>query len=306
MSHSKINAVTGAFGYTGKYITRRLLAKGEQVITLTGNPKRPNPFAGQVTAYPFDFDAPEQLTETLRGVDTLYNTYWVRFDHGDRTHSRAVANTRILLRAAKDASVRRIVHVSITNPTLDSPLPYFRGKAQLEQAVGQSGLSHAILRPTVIFGREDILINNIAYLLRRFPIFAVPGDGSYRLQPIYVEDMAALAVEAGGREDNFTWDAVGPEIYTFDELVRRIRVAAGSRSRIIHLPPGLTLTLSRLIGMAVKDLVLTRDELRGLMAGLLVSAEAPRGQQSLGVWLDENQKTLGARYASEMARHYKS
>ena len=88
------------------------------------------------------------------------------------------------------------MHISITNPSLDSPLPYFRGKAILEKEIRASGISHAIVRPTVLFGKEDILINNITYLLRRLPVFAIPGSGDYRLQPIYVEDLAEIAVEA--------------------------------------------------------------------------------------------------------------
>jgi NADH dehydrogenase len=200
MNTSELHVVTGAFGYTGKYITRRLLAKGVRVKTLTGHPDRENSFGDQVTVAPFNFDDPVALAESLRGATTLYNTYWVRFEHGDATFAKAVENTKTLIAAAGEAGVSRIVHVSITNPSPDSALPYFKGKALLEEAIIQSGLSYAIIRPTVIFGLEDILVNNIAWILRRFPVFAVPGGGGYRLQPIYVEDMADIAVSAGGRQ----------------------------------------------------------------------------------------------------------
>jgi len=296
--------VTGAFGYTGKYITRQLLAQGNQVITLTGHPERPNEFNGRVQAFPFNFEKPDALTSSLVGVETLYNTYWVRFNHGERTFARAVANTRVLIDCAKSAGVQRLVHVSISNPSIDSPLPYFRGKALLEEAIQQSGLSYAILRPTVIFGREDVLINNIAYLLRRFPVFAVPGSGRYRLQPVFVEDMAWLAIQAGQGDKNLTLDVVGPEIFTFDELVSLIAQASGSRARLIHLPPRLALALSRLVGLAVGDVVLTRDELAGLSAGLLVSSRPPSGQTKFSEWVRENWQNLGREYASEIARHY--
>ncbi len=305
MNTSATHAVTGAFGYTGKYIAQRLISKGHQVVTLTGNPNRPNPYGDQIQVFPFNFDNPEKLTETLRGIDTLFNTYWVRFDHGDNTFDKAVANTQTLFQAAQKAGVRRIVHVSISNPSLKSPLPYFRGKALLEQSLRQSEISHAILRPTVIFGREDILINNIAYLLRRFPLFAIPGDGSYKLQPIYVEDMAELAIQAGPMDENMTWDAVGPEIFSFAELVKQIKSAVGSHSLLVNVSPQIALALSRLVGIFVKDVVLTPDEVDGLTAGLLVSDEPPRGQKSLREWLQENQEFVGAHYASELARHYK-
>ena len=303
MNNEKI-AVTGAFSYTGKYITRRLLARGNQVITLTGHSDRPNEFKDRVEAFPFHFENPDALTASLLGVETLYNTYWVRFDHGERTFDRAVANTRVLINCAQAAGVQRLVHVSISNPSIDSHLPYFRGKALLEEAIQQSGLSYAILRPTVIFGREDVLINNIAYLLRRFPVFAVPGSGDYRLQPVFVEDMAELAIQAGHEDKNLTLDVVGPEIFTFDELVSLIAQVLGSRARLIHLPPGLALALSRLVGLAVGDVVLTRDELAGLSAGLLVSSLPPSGQTKFSEWVRENVQNLGREYASEIGRHY--
>ena len=302
-------AVTGAFGYTGKYIARRLLADGQDVITLTGSPERaigPGALhAGRVKAFPFHFDQPELLRASLEGVDTLYNTYWVRFSHGARTFDRAVENTRTLVRAAREAGVRRIVHVSITNPSVESRLPYFHGKALLEQSVRESGLAYTILRPTVIYGAEDILINNIAWLLRRFPVFAIPGSGEYGLQPIFVEDMAELAVRAGKASTNQVIDAVGPEIFSFNELLALVADSLGSRSLRVHLPAGLALQLSRVIGLLLGDVVLTQDEVDGLSAGLLVSQDAPTGWTKLGDWLRKNRDVVGMHYASELKRHYR-
>jgi NADH dehydrogenase len=197
MPKQQIHAVTGAFGYSGKYIARRLLDKGYRVRTLTNSLHRQNPFGDKVERHAFNFDQSEKLVETLKGVTVLYNTYWVRFNHKLFTHQMAVDNTLTLFKCAREAGVERVVHVSITNPLEASQLEYFRGKAILEKALRDSGLSYAILRPAVLFGKEDILINNIAWILRRFPIFGVFGDGNYRLQPIYVDDLASLAVEQG-------------------------------------------------------------------------------------------------------------
>src|SRR3990172_6245498 len=141
-----IHIVTGAFSYTGRYLTRRLLAQGIKVKTLTNHPDRPNPFGGQVATAPFNFDKPDELAESLRGAAVLYNTYWVRFTHGATTFDRAVENTKALVRAAQAAGVRRLVHVSIANADPNSPLPYYRGKGLLEQFIRESGLSHAIDR----------------------------------------------------------------------------------------------------------------------------------------------------------------
>jgi NADH dehydrogenase len=315
LSSPPLNVVTGAFGYTGKYITRRLLALGQSVRTLTGHPDpspsappgrgRGNPFGSQVEVRPFNFDNPSALTESLRGATTLYNTYWIRFARGDITFDRAVANSRTLIQAAATAGVRKIVQISITNPSKDSPLPYFRGKAAVEQCLMASGLPYAIIRPTVVFGMEDILLNNIAWLLRRFPIFPVAGEGDYRVQPVFVEDLAELAVDAAQGAGNAVLDAAGPEVYTFDEQVRLIAQAVGSRARVVHLPPGLVLPLSRLMGLLMRDVVLTSDELAGLMADLLVSTGPPTGHTSFRGWLEQNRGQIGAAYTSELRRHYR-
>lgn len=300
-----LNVVTGVFGYTGRYIARRLLAMGERVRTLTGHTNRPNPFQGQIEIAPFAFDDHAELVRALTGASTFYNTYWVRFEHGPVSFEKAVQNTLSLFRAAKEAGIRKVVHVSITNPSLDSPLPYFRGKALLERALAESGLSYAIIRPSVIFGREDILINNIAWLLRMFPVFAVPGDGQYRLQPVYAEDVAELAVNAGHQSADITVDAVGPETYDYEALVRLIADAIGRRVRIVRVPPALALMLSEMLGLIVRDVVLTRQEIGGLMADLLVSGGRPTGRTRFSEWLKEEATTLGIRYASELARHYR-
>ena len=302
---SELNVITGAFGYSGKYITRRLLSQGKTVRTLTGHAGRPNPFGDRVSVAPFSFDNPGMLTKNLEGAEVLFNTYWIRFAYGDLTFNKAVENTKVLFQAAREAGVRRIVHVSITNALSNSPLPYFRGKGLLEEALMDSGLSYAIIRPAVIFGDEDVLINNIAWILKRFPVFAIPGSGEYRLQPIYVEDMAKLADEAAQSDENITIDAIGPETYTFNELVRLIGDKTGSRARIIHLNAELTLLMSGLIGHLVKDVVLTREEVIGLMADTLVTESAPTGTTRLSTWLEQNSAKVGSRYASELGRHYR-
>jgi NADH dehydrogenase len=296
-------AVTGAFSYSGKYIAKRLLDCGEEVITLTGHPNRPDPFGGKVKAYPLDF-IEASMTRSLQGVDVLVNTYWVRFDKGENTQPRAVENTRKLVNAAKAAGVKRIVHISIANPSADSHLPYYWGKAANEKAVMDSGLSYAILRPTVLVGKEDSLINNIAYLLRRFPFFLFPGDGSYGIQPVFVEDLADLAVEGVYSKDNYVIDAVGPDSYTFKEFVQLIGKTIGAQRPVISVPPRLALLAAQFLSLFVGDVILTPEEVDGLMGNLLVSKQPARGKTAFKDWLEENKATVGAKYASEIKRHY--
>lgn len=298
----QVDVVTGAFGYTGRYIAQRLLGAGHEVRTLTNSGQRANPFGDRVKAYPFSFNEPERLTETLRGAGVLYNTYWVRYDHAGTTQAAAVENTLRLFEAAKRAGVGRVVHVSIANPSEDSPLEYFRHKARLEKALLESGLSYAILRPTLLFGGEDILINNLAWMLRRLPVIGVFGDGQYRIQPIHVEDLARLAVEHGARTENVVVDAAGPEVFTYRGLVEEIARIIGKRRLIMPVPPWAGALAMAALGKVLGDVIVTRAEIQGLMAGLLCVQSPPTGTTRLTEWARAHASTLGVRYASELAR----
>lgn len=302
MSNPSRHAVTGAFGYSGKYIAHRLLAQGRPVLTLTNSTDRANEFGGRVRVCPFHFDRPDELARSLAGVEVLYNTYWVRFNHPLFRHADAVRNTLALFAAAKRAGVRRIVHVSITNPSEDSPLEYFSGKARLERGLIESGLSYAILRPTVLFGKEDILINNIAWLLRHLPVFGVFGDGSYRLQPIYVDDLASLAVAQGAARENTIINAIGPETFTYRELVATIGRLIGAPRPVVGVPPAAGYWVGRLVGRLMGDVTITREEIAGLMAGLLYVDAPAAGPTQLTAWIAAHADTLGRRYTSELAR----
>ncbi len=298
----ELHVVTGAFGYSGRYIAGRLLAEGRRVRTLTNSPGRSHPFGGRIDVHPLAFGHPDRLTDSLRGAAVLYNTYWVRFDHRDFSLAGALANTLVLFQAARQAGVGRVVHVSITNASESSPLAYFRGKARLERALVETGLPHTILRPAVLFGGPDILVNNIAWALRHLPVFGVFGTGRYRLQPIHVEDFAALAVREGTRAGHRLVDAVGPETFAYRELVERLAAIIGCRRPIVSVPPALGYLAVRALGLVLRDVVLTRDEITGLMAGLLATDSPPAGSTRLTDWARAHADRLGRRYASELAR----
>jgi NADH dehydrogenase len=295
-------AVTGAFGYSGRYMAKRLLGAGHHVLTLTNSLRRENPFGDKVKAVPFHFDQPGRLTESLWGVDALINTYWVRFNHRLFSHEQAVRNTKVLFRAAKEAAVRRVVHISITNPDLNSDLPYFRGKAELELALKELGVSYCILRPAVLFGKEDVLINNMAWSLRHLPVFGVFGAGDYRLQPIFVDDLAAAAVEKAVGDENEVVNAIGPETFSYRGLVETIQQALGLKRLVLSVPPEAGYWGCRLLGLFVRDVVITRDEIRGLMQDRLYVAAPSLGATKLTDWLQEHRDTIGRHYASEMGR----
>ena len=302
-SNAVVDVVTGAFSYSGRFIAAQLLERGRSVCTLTNHPKPDDPLAPRIQAYPLNFEDSDALVAALKGADTLYNTYWVRAPHGSLTHSVAVENTKQLIESARRAGVRRIVQTSIANPTA-STTSYYRGKAALEDAVRSSGLSYAIVRPTLLFGEGDVLINNIAWLLRHLPVFGIPGNGHYRLQPMHVKDHAGLLVAVGSEPANVVVDSAGPEIFTFDELVDLLRRAMHLGTLVVHLPPVLAMAGATVAGRLVGDMLLTRDELDDLMRDILVSHEPPRGKTRLIDWLRLHRRDVGRHYASEMERHY--
>ncbi len=298
------HVVTGAFGYSGKYIARRLLNKGYDVYTLTNSPDRTNQFEGKIKSYPFNFNDKNKIVESLKGTKVLYNTYWVRFDYRDFNHTTAVENTLKMFQAAEEAGVQKIVHISITNPSENSKLPYFNGKAKLEKALIELGISYAILRPAVLFGKEDILINNIAWMLRYLPVMGIFGDGKYRLQPIYVDDLAKLAVEKGEKSENAIIDAIGPETFSYRELVEIIGRIIGKKRLLVSIPPFWGYIAGWILGKIVRDVVITKEEIKGLMDGLLCVNSHPTGETKLTDWAEANKNSLGFKYASELARRH--
>lgn len=295
--------ITGGFSFTGKYTTRLLLERGLNVRTLTRHPPKSD-VLGRVPVFPYNFDRPTELERSLAGASTLVNTYWVRFPRCDTTFETAVQNSRTLIHAARDAGIRHIVHVSIADPSPPSPLGYYKGKALVELAVRESGLSYCIVRPTVIFGAEDVLINNIAWFIRRLPIFGIPGDGKYGVRPIYVKDMAKLLADAVDVQNDAVINAVGPETFSFEELVRLIARSIDRPARLLHVPTSLAYASTKLMGWLLRDVVLTREEYKGLMDNLLAPAGPAAGQTRLSKWLAENAHEVGIHYASEVARHY--
>ena len=284
-----MHSVTGATSFTGRFIASRLTEAGYEVRNLARA----------------DLADPDQMAAALDGTDTLYNTFWIRFERGPITYPWAIERSRQLFDAARRAGVRRIVHFSVINASHDAPTAYFRAKAVVEDALRASGIGHAIVRPTVTFGPGDILVNNLAWTLRRMPAFGIPGDGRYPIQPVHVEDVAEVAVRAGGVAEDVTLDAGGPDILAFDEFVALVRHAIGSRALVVHLPVAASLAAARLIGLVVHDVVLTRHEVAELRQRLMFSAQPPSGTVRLADWLTANAEGLGRHWANELDRHFR-
>ena len=305
MPHPNLAVVTGAFSYTGRYVTRRLLDQGVRVGTLTRSPDAEDPFGGRVEVAPLDFSDPDGLCHSMPGADVFYNTYRIRFAHGQTTFDHAVENTRMLFEAAKRAGVGRIVHCSVTNVSSGSALPYFRGKAQGGgYAEGpRNPLRHHQADPGIRRRRPAAQQHGLgAAALSRLPVY---GDGDYPVQPVYVEDLGAQAVEAGSQSENSVADAAGPDTFSFEALLRLLASSMDVRRWFLHTPPRVGLALTGLVGLLMRDMALTRDEVVGLMDGLLTSGEPPTGMTRLSDWLAENGDSLGRRYVSELRRNYR-
>jgi uncharacterized protein YbjT (DUF2867 family) len=299
-----MDAVTGASSYTGRYIARELLARGRTVRSLARHHDA-RLFSTEVEWRQLQFSRRSELVDTLTGIDTLYNTYWIRFPREGQQFDHAVDNTATLIAAAKEAQVQRVVHISVSNADASSPFPYFRGKAATEEIVRQSGMAYAIIRPTLVFGVEDILIHNMAWLLRHAPVYLIPGDGRYRSRPVYVGDVAGIAVDAATGPNALVTDAAGPDVLTYTELVEAIRSAVRSRSRLLHVPPSIALAVAWGMKPLVRDVIVTSEELYGLMHEVVMSDEPPKGTTSFRAWLSEHADGLGRSYASELKRHWR-
>jgi uncharacterized protein YbjT (DUF2867 family) len=298
--------ITGASGFIGGAVAERLVDRAE-IRGLTSHPGK-NRFGDRVRSFAYDFNDPRRMTVAFDGVDVFVNSYYVRFNYGRLTFADAVERSRALITLAKLAGVGRIVHVSVSNASEASDLPYYSNKGRIERIVAESGIDYTILRPALVVGPGDILVNNIAYFLRRLPVFTIFGDGSYRAQPMTVDAFADIAVEAvDGAHRNATLAVAGPSNWPFVDMVRAIRRAVGSRALVVPAPAWVALGGLRVAGALLRDVVLTSDEVKGLTREYLYSESPLRRGADFAEWLAQPvvSSTLGRRYESELARHFR-
>ena len=293
--------VTGAFSYTGAAVARELHRRGWTVHTLTN---RRCPLDMQhVSASPLRFEQ-DYLESQLRDADVFVNPYWVRIPYAGQTFESAVGNSELLVTAAARAGVKRFVHVSVSNASLSSKLGYYHGKAKVDDAVRRSGLSHAIVRPTLIVGPSDVLSANIAWFLRQFPLFPVPGGGTCRLQPVTLDDTGRIIADAAEASGDQDIDAAGPDTWTFREYVQLLARACGVESLVFGAPDWLALGMLRMLEPLLGDVILTREELLGLEQELLISRAPPLGTESVEAWLMAHGGSLGKTYVNDINRHF--
>jgi uncharacterized protein YbjT (DUF2867 family) len=298
--------ITGASGFIGGAVTQRLIDRAD-IRGLTSHPAK-NRFGDRVKSFPYDFSRPDRMAEAFRGVDVFVNSYYVRFNYGGLTFDDAVERSLVLIDLAREAGVRRIVHVSVSNANETSDLPYYRNKARIERLVADAGIDYTILRPALVVGDGDILVNNIAYFLRRLPAFTIFGDGSYRVQPMTVDAFGEIVVEAiDGGHRNAILPVAGPSDWTFLEMVHAVRRAVASRALLVRAPAWFALAGLQVAGLFLGDVVLTSDEVKGLTREYLYADRPIRRGADFSAWLADPAvaSTLGRKYESELARHFR-
>jgi len=295
--------VTGAFSFTGRHVAKRLLEEGEEVRTMTRFPQSASPFAEAVPAVPFDYDDVGALTQALRGCDRLINTYWRRQPEGNLGYDRVVQQSKNLFAAAKAVGIERIVHMSINDPH-GKKFPYFRAKCATERAVRECTVSSVVVRPQLVFGDGELLINNLAWTLRQSRLAAVPGDGQYLMQPIHASDYAELIVGLSRNRRDGVVNGVGPDVMTYDDMVSMVGNAIGRKPRILHVHPKFFDRVARLINRFVEEPTVLDYEVYGCLVENGVVPREPQGTRRLVDWLRDHADSLGRRYADQDRRPF--
>jgi len=316
MTKTVTAAITGANSYTGRYISKILLASTDtnfKIRNLTNSPNRKHDLGEKAfETMPLAYHDTSQMAKILEGTDVLFNTYWVRYnDYKGITREQSIQNSKNIVDAAKMAGVKKIVYSSHTQTSLDSPLQYIRGKAEVEQYIRESGLEYGFVKPCCIFGDtpdESIVINNISYFMRTFPVFPVSGDASsYHLQPVHVRDLAELMVDCATdpAKTSHEVDAVGHK-FTVNELLTTIKDTLGLRRLIVnHVPIDVCYYGTKPIDLIFNDKFIERDDLLLMSSGITCSLEPPTGKRKLTDFLEKYKDTIGRRYISSNARYYK-
>jgi len=265
---AKIVALAGGSGFIGRAIARRLAAGGGvKVRVITRNPEKARarldlPGIEFVSA---DIREPASLKDVLKGANTIVDA--IQFDgYPVENLRRGLTFERIdyggavaLIDAAKQAGVHQFIYISGAASDENSTHPGFRAKGRAERAIRESGVAYTIFRPSLVYGPEDKVVNGLASALRFAPIFGVPGTGRQKVQPVLVDDLAACVMLAvSGRGRNGTYEIGGPDLMTFDEMMRIIMDASGHRRPLFHIPETIMRTVSGLLEKLPKPL-LSRD-----------------------------------------------
>ena len=261
--------VTGASGFVGSHIVHALRAEDRPVRALVRDPKR----ADQLEAWGCevvagDMTDPDSLARAASGVDAVIHLVAIRQGRPEDFERVMSQGTRDLLAAAEKSKVRRFVHMSAlgTSEETKGLVPYYGAKWEMEKAVESSGLEYVIFRPSFVFARNGGILPTFRRLARIAPVTPIIGSGEQRIQPIWVDDVAAYFVRALDHPAaaNRLFELGGPDAVTWNEFWKRLKSTLGQRRPSLHVPVALmrvnALVTERLPG----DIPLTRDLLKML------------------------------------------
>ena len=278
-------AVTGASGFVGRHVTTLLAGRGHQVRALVRDDPGRAAAALPAERTPGDLADPAALAALTRGADVIVHLVGIIVEAGAATFEAVhVEGTRRLLTAAREAGVRRFVHMSAVGAR-DEPgaTRYHRTKWRAEELVRSSGLSHAIFRPSIISGPENRPIRTLARLHRWSPLVPVFGDGSFAMQPVWIGDVAlAFALAAERPALSGVFELGGPATLTYEEFVRAIGRAAGHPRRLVHVPLAVARAAAAALGVMGPLAPLTLDQLQMLVEGSATPANAL--ESTFGIW----------------------
>ena len=271
-------AVTGATGFVGRHISAVLARRGHTIRALVRNPSRARTLETfGVELVPGDLADAAALSTLTHGAHAVVHLVGIIVETGRATfHAVHVEGTRRLLEAARGAGVGRFVHMSAVGARDEAGATrYHRTKWQAEELVRASGLSHAVFRPSIINGPENVPIRTIARLHRWSPVVPVFGDGRFPTQPVWVEDVAlafALAVEQPALVGAF--ELGGPEVLTYEEFLLAIGRAARHPRPLVHVPLALARAAAGALDLLGAAAPLTSDQLQMLVEGSVTPANA--------------------------------
>jgi NADH dehydrogenase len=261
--------VTGGTGFVGSHVVRRLVDDGHVVRVLEHTPGSAAALPSQ-DAVEGSMSDPDSLRRAVDGQQGVVHLVAIMAGAPSDYERVMEQGTRDLLAAAAGAGVRRFVHMSalgLSEETKDL-VPYYRAKWQMEQDVKASGLEHVIFRPSFVFARDGGILDRFKLIAKLAPVTPIVGPGTQRIQPIWVEDVAAYFAEGLVRPEaaNRTFEIGGPDAVTWNEFWERLKRVRGSRRPSVHLPFGLMRAQATVFELLPNPPV-TRDQLKMLAAG---------------------------------------
>jgi uncharacterized protein YbjT (DUF2867 family) len=264
--------VTGGSGFVGGHVVHELRGRELALRCVVREPRK----AAKLAAWGCelvqgDMTDPASLRRAVEGAESVVHLVAIRQGRREQFRRIMVEGTRDLLAAAKDAGVRRFVHMSAlgTNEQTKDIVPYYGAKWQMEQDVRASGLPHVIFRPSFIFAGDGGILPTFAKLARLSPVTPIIGSGTQRIQPIWAGDVATYFADAVGRDDvaGRTFELGGPDVVSWNEFWQRLKAVRRIRRPSIHVPVGLMRVNALLTERLPGNIPLTRDLLKMLELG---------------------------------------